>query len=104
MVYRQADMKRLRKAFITHKGYGKNSKVVYYPLDEDICVQEPTTLRRLMKQIQVELLKPVEFCGMFGVKTYPKGVQQLDSDLAKLLVRLKSARYVLPHRPVPSSR
>lgn len=57
-----------------------------------------------MKQIQVELLKPIEFCGMFGVKTYPKGVQQLDSDLAKLLVRLKSARYVLPHRSVPSSR
>lgn len=97
--------RRRRKAFITHKGYGKQKAIVYYPLDdsEDINL-EPLTIRRIMKQVQVELLKPLEFCGHFGKKTYPVGVHSLDSDLAKLLVRIHSARYLLPHREVLAAK
>lgn len=90
-----------RKAFLVHKGYGKKKALVYYPLDdsEDINL-EPLTIRRIMRQLQVELLKPLEFCGHFGKKTYAPGIHSLDSDLAKLLVRIRSARYVLPHKEV----
>ena len=97
--------RRRRKAFITHKGYGKQKAIVYYPLDdsEDINL-EPLTIRRIMKQIQVELTKPLEFCGHFGQKTYAVGIHSLDQDLAKLLVRMKSARYVLPHKEVPAAK
>lgn len=98
-------MKRTRKAFITHKGYGRKKAIVYYPLDdsEDINL-EPLTIRKIMKQVQVELLKPLEFCGHFGKKTYAVGVHSLDSDLAKLLVRIHSARYILPHREVLAAK
>lgn len=98
-------MKRLRKALIIQKGYGKKSRVCYYPIDdsEDINL-ELTTLHRIMNKIQVELLKPVEFCGMFGVKTYPVGVHSLDIDLAKLLVRMRSARFILPHKSVIAAK
>ena len=94
-----------RKAFIVHKGYGRKKAIVYYPLDdsEDINL-EPLTIRRIMKQIQVELTKPLEFCGQFGTKTYPVGIHSLDQDLAKLLVRIKSARYVLPHKEVLAAK
>lgn len=90
-----------RKAFLVHKGYGRKKAIVYYPLDdsEDINL-EPLTIRRIMRQIQVELLKPLEFCGHFGKKTYVPGIHSLDCDLAKLLVRIHSARYVLPHKEV----
>lgn len=94
-----------RKAFLVHKGYGRKKAIAYYPLDdsEDINL-EPLTIRRIMKQTQVELLKPLEFCGHFGKKTYPVGIHSLDSDLAKLLVRIKSARYVLPHKEVLAAK
>lgn len=97
--------RRKRKAFITYKGYGKKKALAYYPLDdsEDINL-EPLTIRRIMKQIQVELLKPLEFCGHFGKKTYTPGLHSIDSDLAKLLVRIKSARYVLPHKEVLAAK
>ena len=94
-----------RKAFLVHKGYGKKKALVYYPLDdsEDINL-EPLTIRRIMRQIQVELLNPIEFCGQFGKKTYPPGIHSLDIDLAKLLVRIRSANYVLPHKEVPTAK
>lgn len=57
-----------------------------------------------MNRIEVELLKPIEFCGHFGRKTYEKGIHSLDSDLAKLLIRMKSARYILPHKPVLTAK
>jgi hypothetical protein len=95
--------RRSRKAFIVHKGYRKKKALAYYPLEESEDINlEPVTLRRIMKQVQVELLKPLEFCGHFGRKTYPIGIHSIDSDLAKLLVRVRSARYVLPHKEVPS--
>ncbi len=98
-------MKRHRKAFFFGKGYAKKPKLVYYPIEdsEDINL-EPLTIHRIMKQIQVELLKPVEFHGMFGLKTYEKGIHSLDCDLAKLLVRVKSARFIIPHKEVPAAK
>ena len=98
-------MKRTRKAFITQKGYGKATKMFYYPLDESEDINlEPLTIRRIMRQLQVELLKPLEFCGHFGKKTYAPGIHSLDADLAKLLVRIRSARYVLPHKEVLAAK
>jgi hypothetical protein len=97
--------RRSRRAFIVQKGYGKKKAIAYYPLDESEDINlEPLTLRRIMKQVQVELLKPLEFCGHFSRKTYPVGVHSLDSDLAKLLVRVRSARYVLPHKEVLAAK
>ncbi len=96
---------RSRKAFIVQKGYGRKKALAYYPLDdsEDINL-EPVTLRRIMNQVQVELLKPLEFCGHFGTKTYPIGIHSIDADLAKLLIRVRSARYVLPHKEVLAAK
>lgn len=97
--------RRSRKAFIVHKGYGKKKALAYYPLEESEDINlEPVTLRRIMKQVQVELLKPLEFCGHFGRKTYPIGIHSIDSDLAKLLIRVRSARYVLPHKEVTAAK
>lgn len=67
-------------------------------------MREPLIQRRVMNRIQVELLSQVEFCGQFGVKSYQKGVHSLDSDLAKLLVRVKSARFILPYKPVLATK
>lgn len=87
--------------------FNKQSKGIYgyYPINdaEDINI-EPITQVRIMKQIQVELLKPVEFHGMFGLKTYEKGIHSLDCDLAKLLVRVKSARFIIPHKEAPAAK
>lgn len=94
-----------RNAFLTRIRSGKKQVLAYYPLrdTEDINL-EPITLRRIIKQVQVELTKPVEFCGQFGVKSYPVGIHSLDSDLAKLLIRVHSARYVLPHKEVLAAK
>ncbi len=97
--------RRIRKAFIVHKGYGKKKAMAYYPLEESEDINlEPLTIRRIMRQIQVELLKPLEFCWHFGKKTYAPGIHSLDIDLAKLLVRIRSANYVLPHKEVPAAK
>lgn len=99
-------MKKVRRKFIsTYKGYGRDGRKVYYALEdcEDINL-EPLTIHRIMKKIEVELLNPVEFSGMFGVKHYAKGIHSLDSDLAKLLVRVKSARFIIPHKEVPAAK
>ncbi len=96
-----------RKCLIISPKFNSRVKGIYgyYPIQdvEDINL-EPITRVRIMKQIQVELLKPVEFSGMFGVRTYGKGIHSLDSDLAKLLVRVKSARFIIPHKEVPAAK
>ena len=93
------------KAFIVHKGYGKTAKLIYYPLDEAQEIEtEPLTLRRIMKQTEVELLKPVEFNTAFGVKSFPVGIHSIDSDLANLLVKVNSARYILPRKTVLAAK
>lgn len=98
-------MKRSRKTFITQKGYGKATKMLYYPLDESEDINlEPLTIQRIMKQVQVELLTTLEYCGHFGKRTYEKGIHSLDYDLAKMLVRLKSARYIPPMKSVPAPK
>lgn len=96
---------RTEKTFLTQKKYGRTKAIAYYPFQdtEDINL-EPITLRRIMKQVQVELINSVEFCGQFGVKSYPVGIHSLDSDLARLLIRVRSARYVLPHKEVPAAK
>lgn len=57
-----------------------------------------------MKKVQVELLKPVVFSGAFGIKSYEVGIHSIDRDLAKLLIRVNSARYVLPHKQVLAAK
>lgn len=57
-----------------------------------------------MNQIQIEILTPVEFCRQFNNHTYSIGVHSVDSDLAKLLVRVKAARYIIPRKTVPISK
>lgn len=93
--------KKPRKAFIIEKGYGRSKRFIYYPLDDaqDINL-EPLTIRRVMKQIQIELLKPVEFHTAFGKKSYQIGIHSVDRDLARLLVNANSARYLLPIKEV----
>lgn len=86
-----------------------NSRVkgifAYVPIQdsEDINL-EPTTLVRLMRQVEVEILKPVQFCGAFNVKSYAIGIHSMDIDLAKLLVRLGSASFILPVKSVPAAK
>lgn len=93
---KQRSMKKAR-SFIADKP----RLLIYHPISdsEDINL-EPLTLKRIMKQIQVELLKPIDFHTSFGVKYYPVGIHSLDRDLAKLLIRAGSARYILPHKEV----
>lgn len=97
----------MRKPKRTIIKFNNNHKGIYgfHPLQdsEDINL-EPITLVRLMRQVEVEILKPVEFCGAFGVKSYALGIHSIDRDLAKLLVRLGSASFIIPVKSVPTAK
>lgn len=93
-----------RKSFITQKGYGKTTKMFYYPLEEEDLNLEPFYLVKTMRQVQVEVLKMIEFCSGYGDKSYEKGIHSLDIDLANLLVRCGAARFILPKKTVLAAK
>ena len=85
----------------------RKTKGIYGPLDSFSIpdLRDPLKFEgSKLRYIEVELLSDVEFVTHSRTYQFPKGVQSIPLDLARMMFRLQKARPVLPVKTVPSTK